>query len=54
MATGDLTDAGWGLIGPPPAERGRPGHDNRAALDGISWHAREGARWRAIPERYGR
>jgi transposase len=58
MAAGDLTDEEWELIGPLlPAERGRPGrpgHDNRTALDGIFWRAREGARWRAVPERYGR
>src|SRR5215218_10130371 len=58
MGTGDLTDAEWELVGPLlPPERGRPGrpgHDNRRILDGILWRAREGARWRAVPERYGR
>lgn len=58
MASDDLTDAEWELIGPLlPRERGRPGrpgHDNRPLLDGILWRAREGARWRAVPERYGR
>ena len=58
MASGDLTDAEWGLVGPLlPKERGwpgRPGHDNRRILDGILWRAREGARWRAVPERYGK
>ena len=58
MRTGDLKDAEWELVGPLlPAERGRPGrsaHPNRPILDGILWRAREGARWRAIPERYGR
>jgi transposase len=58
MAAGDLTDAEWELAGPLlPPERGRPGrpgHDNRRILDGILWRAREGARWRAIPERYGK
>ncbi len=58
MASGDLTDAEGELVGPLlPAERGRPGrpgHDNRRILDGILWRAREGARWRAIPERYGK
>ena len=54
MARGDLTDAEWELVGPlVSAERGRPGHENRRHLDGILWRAREGARWRAIPERHG-
>jgi transposase len=58
MASGDLTDAEWDLVGPllPPegGRPGRPGHDNRPVLDGILWRAREGARWRSIPERYGK
>ena len=55
MASGDLTDAEWELVGPLlSAERGRRGHENRRHLDGILWRAREGARWRAIPERYGK
>src|SRR5687768_10592597 len=58
MAAGDLTDAEWGLVGPLlPPERGRPGQpalDNRTVLGGILWRAREGARWRAVPERYGK
>ena len=58
MAAGDLTDAERRLVGPLlPPERGRPGQpalDNRTILDGILWRAREGARWRAVPERYGK
>ena len=58
MASGDLTDAEWELVGPllPRAHGrpGRPGHDDRRMLDGILWRAREGARWRAVPERYGK
>src|SRR5918912_4621854 len=55
MARGDLTDAEWELVEPLlAAERGRPGHENRRHLDGILWRAREGAGWRAIPERYGK
>ncbi len=55
MASGDLTDAEWDLVGPLlAAGRGRPGRENRRTLDGILWRAREGARWRAMPERHGR
>jgi transposase len=58
MRTGDLTDREWELVEPLlPPERGRPGrpgHDNRPILDGILWRVREGARRRAIPERYGK
>ncbi len=58
MSAGDLTDAEWALIGPllPRACGGssKLGHDSRRMLDGILWRAREGARWRAIPERYGK
>jgi transposase len=58
MRTGDLTDREWELVGPLlPPERGRPGrpgHDNRRILNGILWRAREGARWRAVPGRYGK
>jgi transposase len=55
VAWGDLTDSEWGLIGPLlAAGRGRPGREDRRHLDGIPWRAREGASWRAIPERCGR
>ena len=58
MRSGDLTDAEWELVGPLlPKERGRPGrpgHANRPIRNGILWRAREGARWRAVPERYGK
>ena len=55
MASGDLTDAEWDLVGPLlAAGRGRPGRASRRHLDGILWRAREGARWRSVPERYGR
>ena len=55
MAQGDLTDAEWELVGPLlAAGRGRPGRESRRHLDGILWRAREGASWRAVPERYGR
>ncbi len=55
MASGDLTGAEWELVGPLLAtERGRPGREDRRHLNGILWRAREGARWRAVPERYGK
>ena len=55
MASGDLTDAEWELVGPLlSTERGRAGHGNRRLLDGILWRAREGARWRAVPAGYGK
>jgi transposase len=55
VASGDLTDAEWDLVGPLlSAGCGRPGRENRRLLDGILWRAREGARWRAIPEQYGK
>ncbi len=58
MAAGDLTDAEWALIGPLlPRTSGRSSklrQDSRRMLDGILWRAREGARWRANPERYGK
>ena len=55
MASGDLTNAEWDLVGPLlAAGRGRPGRENRRILDGILWRAREGARWRSVPERYVR
>ena len=55
MASGDLTNAEWDLVGPLlAAGRGRPGRENRRILDGILWRAREDARWRSVPEWYGR
>jgi transposase len=55
VASGDLTDAEWDLVGPLLSTgRGRPGREIRRHLDGILWRAREGARWRTIPERYGK
>jgi transposase len=55
VAQGDLTDVEWAMVGPLLAmERGRPARDDRLLLDGILWRAREGATWRAMPERYGK
>ena len=55
MARGDLTDAEWELVGPLlVTECGRPSQETRQHLDGMLWRAREGAGWRAIPDRYGK
>ena len=55
MAWGDLTDAAWELVEPLlVTEGGRSGDESRRHLNGILWRAREGAGWRAVPERYGK
>lgn len=33
---------------------GRTGADNRKFIDGVIWIARNGATWRALPEKYGK
>ena len=54
----ELTDAQWEKLRRFfPVERmteagGRPWADNRAAMEGILWVMRAGARWRDIPEPY--
>jgi transposase len=55
----DLTDEQWALIGRFLPElvrradgRGRPWRGNRAALNGILWILRTGARWAERPDRY--
>ena len=54
----ELTDEQWGLIEPElrPARRadnrGRPGHDTRAVLNGVLWVLGTGAQWRQLPEKY--
>ncbi len=53
-----LTDEEWdkikdflpGKVGDP----GRSGVDNRCFIDGVMWIARNGARWRSLPEAYGK
>ena len=32
---------------------GRPLRDERAVVEGIVWRMRNGAKWRAVPERFG-
>lgn len=53
-----LTDRQWEAIEPllPGGEgkRGRPGIDNRMAVEGIIWVLRTGAPWRDLPERFGK
>lgn len=52
----ELTDSRWARIAallPPPAGRGRPGHDPRRLLSGMLWVMWTGATWREIPERFG-
>ena len=56
----DLAQVQWEYIEPYLAKdqvrrdrRGRPWSDRRAALEGILWILRTGARWKDLPERYG-
>lgn len=51
-----VSDAQWALIAPhlpPRKHRGRPRADDRRTLEGILWVLMEGARWEALPPRYG-
>ncbi len=55
----ELTDEQWEIIKPlipaPPRRtdgRGRPRVDDRAALNGILWILRSGARWKDLPDRF--
>jgi transposase len=62
MSTGDLTDAQWARLAPllPPqrpikgSKGGRPAEDHRRIVNGLLWLDRSGARWRDMPERYGK
>lgn len=53
-----VSDGVWALIGPLlPPERGRccrPAQDNRRYFEGMMWIARAGARWRDLPDEYGK
>jgi transposase len=59
MAASDgLSDAEWAMWEPLfPPERGRVGQPakvpTRLFLDALLWMTGEGARWRALPERFG-
>ena len=52
----ELTDEQWALVAPfvmgRPARTGRPRVDDRAALNGVLWVLRSGARWKDLPERF--
>jgi transposase len=58
MAIEGLRDDQWerikdslpGKAGDP----GRSGKDNRRFIEGVMWLGRNGARWRALPEQYGK
>ena len=53
----ELTDGQWVLIEdlfPPNGRRGKQWADHRRVLDGMFWRLYTGARWREVPERYGR
>src|SRR5579875_703181 len=53
----ELTDEQFAMIADLLPAAGRPGgqwNDHRTTLDGIFWALHTGARWRELPERYGR
>jgi transposase len=53
----ELTDPRCALIGdllPSNGRRGARWNDHRTTLDGLFWLLRTGARWRQVPERYGK
>ena len=58
MGRDDLNESEWRLLKDLlPAERGRksrPAFDNRNIVNGILWRVRTGARWRDMPEKYGK
>jgi putative transposase len=54
----ELSEAQWSRIAPilpgKVSDPGRTGRDNRLFVDGCLWVLRSGARWRDLPERYGK
>lgn len=54
----ELTDGQWARLAPlmPGGCRGKrgPRTDNRRFMNAVLWIARSGAKWRYLPERYGR
>lgn len=53
-----LTDEQWARIAPlmPGGRRGKrgPRSNNRRFMDAVFWMARSGARWKDLPERFGK
>jgi transposase len=58
MIREDLTDEQWARIEPliRGGRRGKrgPRSDNRRFINAVIWMARSGARWRDLPERFGK
>lgn len=54
----DLRDDQWERIKDSlpgqKKDRGRTAADNRCFISGVMWIARNGAPWRALPEKYGK
>jgi putative transposase len=53
----ELSDQQWArlsrLLPGKPTDPGRSGSDNRLFVEAVLWQARNGARWRDLPERFG-
>jgi transposase len=53
----ELSDEQWARLEPllpgKPSDPGRSGTNNRLFVEAVRWQARNGARWRDLPERFG-
>lgn len=53
----ELTDDEWmalkGALDAARSGNGRPLRDERLVVEGVVWRLRNGAKWRAVPERFG-